>query len=168
GSRANATTGRALRLVLTNVGGGIPGKTDKACHGQPGKYSMCVAEAEDLSPWEPLHVERGFRAQESTVSVIGVTGTQDIIHYARTSAAKVLDAIIRAVPREGFKNLYSGGEPLFMFGPEQAAILGAAGLGKQDIKRAIHEGTRVPVSSFAPETLELIRGRRPSLFQGGK
>jgi hypothetical protein len=167
GARANATIGRALRLALTNIGGGVPGRTDKACHGQPGKYSMCVAEAEDASPWEPLHVERGFARGDSTVTVIGVTGTQDIIHYARTSAGKVLDAIVRALPREGFKNLYSGGEPLFMLGPEQAAILGAAGLSKMDVKEAIYEGTRVAAASFAPETLELIRTRRPSLFGEG-
>jgi len=88
----------------------LPGEMDRATQGQPGKFTFCCAENEDASPWEPLHVERGFARGDSTVTVIGVTGTQDIIHYARTSAGKVLDAIVRALPREGFKNLYSGGE----------------------------------------------------------
>lgn len=164
GWRANATIGRALRFVLTNIGGGIPGKTDKACHGQPGKFSLCIAEREEASPWEPFHVERGFSAEQSTVSVIGVTGTQDIIHYARTSAHKIIDTLVRAIPREGYKNLYSGGEPLLILGPEQAAILGAAGLSKKEVKRLIFQGSKIPVDTFNPETIELIKGRRSSLF----
>ena len=164
GWKSNATIGRALRFVLTNIGGGIPGKFDKACHGQPGKFSLCIAENIEASPWEAFHVEKGHAADASTVSVIGVTGTQDIIHYARTSARQVLDTVIHAVPREGYKNLYSGGEPLLIFGPEQAAILGEAGLSKQDVRRIIFEGTRIPIALFNPETVELMRGRRPRVF----
>lgn len=167
GWRSNATIGRALRFVLNNIGGGVPGKVDKACHGQPGKFSLCIAENEVASPWEPFHVERGFAAEDSTVSVIGVTGTQDIIHYARTSARKVLDTIIRSIPREGYKNLYSGGEPLFILGPEQASILGAEGLSKKEIKRIIFQGTKVPITLFYPETVEFIKRRRPRLFSEG-
>lgn len=168
GWRANATIGRALRFVLNNIGGGIPGKVDKACHGQPGKFSLCIAENEETSPWEPLHVERGFAAEDSTVSVIGVTGTQDIIHYARTSAKKVLDTIIRSIPREGYKNLYSGGEPLLLIGPEQAAILGADKLSKREIKRFIFEGTKVPLTLFHPETVDFMMTRRPRVFPAGR
>jgi len=164
GWKSNATIGRALRMVLTNIGGGEPGKLDKACHGQPGKFSMCIAENAAASPWEPFHVERGFAADESTVSVIGVTGTQDIIHYARTSAQKVVDTLIRAIPREGYKNIYSGGEPLLVMGPEQAAILGKAGWSKNEVKRVIFNGTKIPVTTFSPETVELIKGRRSRLI----
>ena len=167
GWKANATIGRALRFVLNNIGGGMPGKVDKACHGQPGKYSFCIAENEDANSWEPFHVERGYARDDSTVSVIGVAGTQDIIHYARTSARKVLDTIVHAIPREGYKNLYSGGEPLLVLGPEQAAILGREGLSKTEVKRQIFEGTVVPLSLFNAETVELIRGRRPHCFAGG-
>ncbi|MBI3916335.1 MAG: hypothetical protein HY322_04945 [Betaproteobacteria bacterium] len=168
GWKANATIGRALRLVLNNIGGGVPGKVDKACHGQPGKFSLCIAENEEASPWEPFHVERGFSADDSTVSVIGVAGTQDIIHYARTSAQKVLDTLVRSIPREGYKNLYSGGEPLLILGPEQATILSAEGLSKKDIKRFVFEGTKVPLSLFHPETVDFIRGRRPRVFPAGR
>jgi hypothetical protein len=160
GWKSNATIGRALRLVLTNIGGGVPGTLDKATHGQPGKFTLCIAENEHESPWEPFHVERGYESHDSTVSVIGVTGTQDVIHYARTSAEKVLSTLMHAIPREGFKNLYSGGEPLIIFGPEQAAILGSAGLTKQDVKRIVFERARVPLSLLNPETVTLMRGRR--------
>jgi hypothetical protein len=164
GWKANPTIGRAMRLVLTNIGGGVPGTLDKATHGQPGKFTLCIAENENESPWEPFHVERGYAAQDSTVSVIGVAGTQDIIHYARTSASKVLDTLVNAIPREGYKNLYSGGEPLIIFGPEQAAILSAGGLTKQDVKRIVFERTRVPLALLNAETVTLIRGRRPEWF----
>ena len=60
GNRANATIGRAVKLVLTNMGGAIPGETDKATLGHPGKYTFCIAENEEPNPWDPLHVERGL------------------------------------------------------------------------------------------------------------
>ncbi|MBV8089372.1 MAG: hypothetical protein JO139_07315, partial [Alphaproteobacteria bacterium] len=67
GNRANATIGRALRLILLNVGGGRPGDLDKSTLGHPGKYTYCVAENESASPWAPYHVEKGFDAAQSTV-----------------------------------------------------------------------------------------------------
>jgi hypothetical protein len=167
GWKSNAVIGRALRFVLVNIGGGAPGKLDQACHGQPGKLSFCIAENESASPWEPFHVERGFAPHESTVSVIGVAGTQDIIHYARTSAEHILTTLARAIPRDGLKNLYSGGEPLLIFGPEQAAVLGAAGLSKKDVKTAFFESTHVPIELLASETLTLLRGRRSEYFAHG-
>ena len=67
GWRANATIGRAMRLVLLNVGGGYPGVGDMSTQGAPSKFSYCVAENEEENPWEPLHVERGFRPDQSAV-----------------------------------------------------------------------------------------------------
>ena len=168
GWKSNATIGRALRFVLVNIGGGVPGKLDKACHGQPGKFSFCIAENEAQSPWAPFHSDRGYAAEDSTVSVIGVAGTQDVIHYARTSAEQILDALVRAVPREGLKNLYSGGEPLIIFGPEQAAVLGAAGLTKREVKEAFFERTRIPVRTLDSETTALVKSRRARWFQHGE
>jgi hypothetical protein len=167
GWRSNATVGRALRFVLLNIGGGIPGKLDHACHGQPGKYTFCLAENEALSPWSPFHVDRGYQATDSTVSVIGAAGTQDVIHYARTTAKQVLDALVRAIPREGLKNLYSGGEPLVIFGPEQAAILAREGLEKRDVKKNFFERTQIALETLDRETLALVKGRRASLFVEG-
>ena len=69
GNRANATIGRAVRLVMMNVTGAEPGELDKATLGHAGKYTWCIAEAEEASPWEPLHVERGFDHDQSAVSV---------------------------------------------------------------------------------------------------
>src|SRR5690606_24703599 len=78
GAWANAALGRAVHLVLQNVGGALPGEMDRATQGQPGKYTFCCAENEAANPWEPLHVERGFRADATTVTVVGAEGTMNM------------------------------------------------------------------------------------------
>ncbi len=73
GNRANATIGRAVRLAIRNIGGSKPGGTDRSTLGNPMKFTMCFAEREDRSPWAPLHVERGFKAEESVVTAFAMT-----------------------------------------------------------------------------------------------
>src|SRR5689334_8532457 len=81
GNRANATIGRAIRLVLLNVGGGWPGELDKSTLGHPGKYTYCVAENESDSPWAPYHVEHGFAADDSTVFVIAAAPPHSLTNH---------------------------------------------------------------------------------------
>src|SRR5258706_8360792 len=83
GAWANATIGRALRLILRNVGGALPGEMDRATQGSPGKYTFCCAENEAESPWEALHVERGFSPDQSTVTVVGAEGTLNLNTHAK-------------------------------------------------------------------------------------
>ena len=73
GNRANATIGRAVRLAVRNIGGSKPGGTDRSTLGNPMKLTMCFAEWEERSPWDPLHVERGFAAEDSVVTVFAMT-----------------------------------------------------------------------------------------------
>lgn len=73
GNRANATIGRAVRLAIRNIGGSKPGGTDRSTLGSPMKFTMCFAEAEERSPWAPLHVERGFEAEDSVVTAFAMT-----------------------------------------------------------------------------------------------
>ncbi|MEE2929823.1 MAG: TlpA family protein disulfide reductase, partial [Pseudomonadota bacterium] len=73
GNRANATIGRAVRLAIRNIGGSKPGGTDRSTLGSPMKFTMCFAEAEERSPWAPLHVERGFEAEDSVVTAYAMT-----------------------------------------------------------------------------------------------
>jgi hypothetical protein len=99
GNRANATIGRALQLVIRNVGGGRPGGVDRATLGNPGKYTFCFAEDEDGSPWEPLSVERGWPAGASTVTLAaaaGVQGVADQLSRTPESLARTLAACLRA------------------------------------------------------------------------
>ena len=79
GTRANSTIGRALQLVIRNVGGGRPGEVDRATLGQPGKVGLCFAEDEQGSPWEPLSVSRGVPAGASAVTVFAAEGAQGVV-----------------------------------------------------------------------------------------
>ncbi|TMC14932.1 MAG: thioredoxin, partial [Chloroflexi bacterium] len=79
GNRANSTIGRALQLVVRNVGGGRPDGVDRATLGSPGKLGFCFAEREEDSPWEPLHVELGFRPEQSTVTLFAGQGPEPIV-----------------------------------------------------------------------------------------
>ncbi len=97
GNRANATIGRALQLVIRNVGGGRPGDVDRATLGQPGKYTCCFAEHEDAC-WEPMHVERGFRAEQNTVTLFageGVRGVVDQLSRTPESLTRSFAACLR-------------------------------------------------------------------------
>src|SRR5262249_45212539 len=79
GNRANATIGRALQLVIRNVGGGRPGEVDRATLGNPGKYTFCFAEDEAGSPWEPLAVERGVEAGRSAITLFAAEGVRGVV-----------------------------------------------------------------------------------------
>ncbi|HXM18987.1 MAG TPA: hypothetical protein VN934_09265 [Candidatus Tumulicola sp.] len=100
GNRANATIGRALQLVVRNVGGGKPGGVDRATLGNPGKYTFCFAEAEEGSPWEALSVERGFAPSASTVTLFAAEGVRGIVDQKSRSAeslARSYAGCLRAV-----------------------------------------------------------------------
>src|ERR687891_641731 len=79
GWRANATIGRAVRLVWANIGGAGPGVISMSTFAQPGRYTYCIGEHEDASPWEPLHVEYGFAPHESTVTVLAAEAPQIVV-----------------------------------------------------------------------------------------
>lgn len=144
GARANATIGRALRLILLNVGGAAPGVLDRATQGQPAKYSYCIAENEAESPWPPLHVERGFEATHSTVTVTGAEGPHNINDHVSDHADGILATVAGAMSDMGSNNAYLYGQPTIAFGPEHAAILAAGGYDKDAIRRHVFEHARLP------------------------
>ena len=165
GAQANATVGRAVRLCMISIGGGLSQLLDKATLGQPGKYGMCIAENEDESPWEPHHVERGFGTETSTVSVFTVTGTQNIFEMAAQTAAGLLKNLASSCAYVGMHNVQFGGGPVLVFCPEHAALLASGGFTKQDVKRILYETARVRVEDFPEETLRsVVRVRRPKWF----
>ncbi len=144
GVRANATIGRAVRLILHNVGGGVPGVLDRATQGQPSKYSFCVAENEAESPWDPLHVERGFDPSQSTVTVVGCESPHNINDHVSAEAPGILATVTASMANMGANNSYLHGEPVLALGPEHAAILAAGGLSKDDIRRHLFDNARIP------------------------
>ena len=135
GWQANAAIGRALRLVMNNIGGGWPGAVSFAGLGQPGRYTLCLAENEGQSPWAPLHIEAGLAAGTSAVtatraeSVINVTGGLAEIASVMGSAAS------------GFGILWSG-RPTVLLAPTVAADCARRGMSKDDVRRYLWEHGR--------------------------
>lgn len=158
GCRANATIGRAIRLILLNVGGAAPGILDRSTQGQPAKYAFCVAENEAESPWEPLHVERGFAATESTVTVTAADGPHNINDHVSDTAAGILATVTNALADMGGNNAYLYGQPTIAFGPEHAAILAAGGYTKQAIKAHVFEHARIAREQW-------LRGGMAGMFE---
>ncbi len=163
GAWANATLGRAMRLILQNIGGGLPGELDRATHGQPGKYTFCCAENEDASPWEPLNIERGFAPGTSTVTVAGASGTWNMNSHAK-DAADLLRVIADTMTFPAGSDFTFGGSPWLILSPEHAQVLKNDGLSKLDVKTRLWElarllGHRLSAKDFA----RVQTGRRADL-----
>ncbi len=145
GNIANATIGRAMRLCLINIGGAVPGIGDHATMGSPSKYSYCFGEAENENPWEPLHVERGFKSDESTVTVMGLDSPHNVNDHRSQNAEDLLDTIIDTASVAGCNNSHVPGEMLVVMSPEHAKTVAEDGWSKKDVKKYIHENAIVPV-----------------------
>ena len=148
GHRANATLGRALRLILQNIGGALPGEMDRATHGQPGKYTFCCAENEAANPWTPLHVERGFAAGDSVVTVVGAAGTLNLNSHSK-DASDLLRVLATSLVYPTSNDYHFAGEPWLILSPEHAEVLSRGGYSKDDIKQQLWQQSKMPASRFA-------------------
>ncbi|MFB6310727.1 MAG: hypothetical protein ABEH64_06030 [Salinirussus sp.] len=145
GQRANAAIGRALTLVYMNVAEANPGRTDMATHGGPHKLGLCVGENEEASPFDPLHVERGFEADESTVTVFGIEAPHNCNDHVADSAVGVLSTIADgiAIPGANTSYLTKRCEPHVVLSPEHANTIARDGWKKDDIKRFLYDHARI-------------------------
>jgi hypothetical protein len=143
GWRANATIGRALRLVLVNIGGAGPG-VDASQTGHPGKYTYCIAEYEDANPWEPLHVTRGFKREQNVVTVVNAEAPHSMTENIQTDPVEIMRTFASSMATLGVNNLYSQGHPVLVLGLEHVQHLSAAGWNKRDIQKALFEMARQP------------------------
>jgi hypothetical protein len=164
GARANATIGRAVQLVFRNIGGDIAGETDMATHGQAGKFTACIAEAEDDSPWTPFHVDAGFAADDSTVTVMGASAPHNIFTYGCETGQDILEHFIGATLGLGHNNIIFPTGPLFIVSPEHAATMARDGIGKKEIQNAVFERARIPLARFAKRSVAGLRHRRARWF----
>jgi hypothetical protein len=152
-AHANVAIGRALRLILRNVLGFTPDSLDQATQGHPGKLGFCLAENEEQSPWEPLHVEHGFGAQDSTVMVMSGRGPEPIENRTGTSAEGILYTIADTLSRLGA--MMPGGPVVVVMGPEHADIVGSKhGWSKQEARQFLYENFRRPVADLARAELK--------------
>ncbi len=167
GHRPNVTIGRALRLVLMNIGGGRPGVTDMALHGQPGKIACCFAEAEEESPFAPLHTTFGFAAEDSAVVVAGVESPHSVVASPNRGDPEAAERLVRVIGRSianaGSNNTYFGtGNVLVVLNPDHAQLLADFGYTRESLRARVCEEAVTPretLESFAP--LNPVRGEEP-------
>jgi peroxiredoxin len=149
GWRANMTIGRALRLVISLTGGGFPGRLDRSTLGQPGKLGLCVAEDEAVSPWEPLHVERGYAAADSVVTLVGADAPLSISDHRSTTPQELARVLGWAAAATWSPNWWPlGGVSLFVICPEHAEMFRAAGWTKQRLREEIFETVIRPAAEL--------------------
>ena len=145
GVRANATIGRALRLVLLNCLGCHPGVLDQSTQGWAGKYTLCFAEHEAASPWEPLHVSRGFRRTQSAVTVFAAESGHNILVHAASEPETLLTAFADAMA--GLGSL-SPGRSVIVLSPEHAQHLTRAGWSRARTQAWLYEHARRPLADL--------------------
>jgi hypothetical protein len=146
GWRANATIGRAVRLCWLNIGGAAPGVISMSTFSQPGRYSYCIGENEEASPWEPLHVEHGFAAGESTVAAMAAEALQVVADTQHRTAREVLATIARSgsvIASDGHAGLT---DTLLVIGPEHARTIAGDGWSKADVREFLWRETRAQVN----------------------
>ena len=153
GFRANATIGRALRLVTMNIGGAKPHGVTKATMGHPGQYSFVVAENEEASPLLPLHVERGFKKEDSVVTLFGGTGLQQLIDFGSNSAEKLVTTLGRTIGGGvgSYKDYPLMSDTVIVLSPEHANTIARDGWSKKDVRQYLYENiVRQPDEPSAP------------------
>jgi hypothetical protein len=140
GWRANATIGRAVRLVMRNVCGSLPGLLDRGTLGHPGKLSYVIAENEAESPWTPLHVERGFRPEQSTVTVMAAEAPHQFYNQLSSTAEGVLTTLADDMRISG--NVMGQTQYVLVIAGEHMKTIAADRWSKADIRRFVFEHTR--------------------------
>ncbi len=163
GNRANLTIGRAVQLVIRNVGGGKPGGVDRATHGNPGKLSFCFAEDEAGSPFTPLSVQLGMSAGISTVTVFAGEGPRCVVDQASrepVSLTKSLAACLRTVHHPKLPMAF---DAILVLGPEHARVYAEAGWSRQEVLDALHAELQLNTDDIIKGAGGIAEGIDPKL-----
>ncbi|OGA39615.1 MAG: hypothetical protein A3G24_25340 [Betaproteobacteria bacterium RIFCSPLOWO2_12_FULL_62_13] len=159
GWRANSTIGRAIRLVMINMGGLSPGGYARSCFSSPLQYTFCAGEDEENSAWEPFHVERGFSNVQSVISVFRATSYIALLaplDWAQ-SAQALLEHTALSMVSIGNTALYAGNTScLVLFNPERTRLLADAGISKSQAKAMLYEYSLLPTSHFRKTDLPIM------------
>src|SRR6185295_14589954 len=167
GFRANATIGRALRLVMINLGGTRAGQISMSTMGHPGRYTYCIGEYEEASPWEPLHVERGFDAAASTVTLFSGESPFTINDHLSRAAAQLAASLgWSAAGVWNHKSFPVYGHTLFVIGPEHARTFADERWSKQQVRQFLFDTIRRPAGDLVPGPDGAETGRLKNLLDG--
>jgi hypothetical protein len=139
GFRANATIGRALRLLMMNTLDTRPGRLDRSTLGNPGKYTLCFAEDEHNSPWEPLHVEKGFKPEESTVTVFATEGPHQVYNHLSNDPRTLCVTMADSMANLGSMNITGQQNMVVVFAGEHQDIFRHSGWSKAQVKQCLFD-----------------------------
>ena len=168
GTRANMTIGRALRLLLTLTGGARPGGLDRSTLGNPGKLGVCFAEDEEASPWEPLHVERGFASDASTVTLVAADAPLSISEHRSRTPDDLAAVLGWAAACQWSPNWWPMPDTsLYVLCPEHAALFAASGWSKQRVRSAMFGAVQRPAAGLRRgETTPLVHASADDALVG--
>ncbi len=162
GNRANATIGRAVNLVVRNVGGGRPGEIDRATLGSPGKYTFCFSEDESDPEWEPLAVSRGARAGRSAVTVFAGDGVQGVTDRRARTPEELTRSLALALQAVGHPKLCEWVPAVLVICPEHHDIYRRAGWDRKGITDALHRALLRPRAEVVAGAVGVAEGMPPS------
>ncbi|HLJ27043.1 MAG TPA: TlpA disulfide reductase family protein [Candidatus Angelobacter sp.] len=147
-ARANSTLGRALQLILLNIGGGRPDGIDMSALGNPGKFSYCIAENEEQSPWEPLHVERGLKSTQSALTLFAGDPPRGVSEHNAQRGTTILKTISRQLATVWSYRMCMMFEAVVVLCPEHVKTLHRDGFSKQQVKEFLFANTGIPVRHY--------------------
>ena len=165
GNRANASIGRALQLVIRNVGGGVPGGIDRATLGWPGKYTLCFAEDESDPHWQPLSVERGIPPGVSAVTLFGAGGLSPIMDEGSRTPESLARSIAMTLNSVGHPKLVQAIDAFLVLSPEHWAIFKEGGWDRARIKAELMAATARPGSELVRGANGVAAGVKPELVE---
>jgi hypothetical protein len=168
GHRANASIGRAVRLAMINIGGARPGESDMALHGHPGKFTFCIAEDEEGSPFAPFHTSLGYDAEQSVCTVVGAEAPHSALFVGDAdnpegSAEELLGIIASMIAAPGTNNLALGGHgsAIVVMNPDHTAVLEQVGYDRAKVQKRLAELAVLPV-----DVAKRLHPKRFAKFRG--
>jgi hypothetical protein len=159
-SRANATIGRTPRLLILNVLGGAPGRLDRSTLGHAGKFTYCVAEDEEDSPWTPLAAERGVPAGQSAVTVLAAGSSHQLMNEWTRDPRELLETYAATMRANLLTYSIWAGNYAIVVGPQHREVLHAAGWSKRNVREFIHERARVTRGEWRSVGKGAVVGRK--------
>jgi hypothetical protein len=158
GNRANSTIGRAVQLVVRNVGGGRPGEVDRAAHGNPGKVGFCFAEDEAGSPFTSLAVSRGFSADDNTVTVFAGEGPRVIVDQLARDPNHLANTFAACLRTAHHPKLVIGFDCVLVVGPEHGHVFAEAGWDRERLLAELHARLQIPGADLVRGAADMAEG----------
>ncbi|MDO8208872.1 hypothetical protein [Conexibacter sp. CPCC 206217] len=166
GNRANATIGRSLRLIASNVLGARAGESDGTSIGHPGRYSFCFAEDPPPAPWQPIRAQAGYAHADTTVSLVPVEGPHQLAQQLTDDATDVLRSFARSISHPTWMGTGKGSQGVLLLGPEHTGFCIAAGMSQDDVRAFVCEASRIAPTELTAAGVHLEQNSQHDMTPG--